>query len=206
LLRTAPVLALLLVGQTCRAEDDWLGGDKRAHFLGGLAIGTVFSLASGSRTPGVLMGCEVGAVGELVEVFRYGLFSGRVSAKDFADECAGGIAGAYVGVWAAPSSKVESAKARAGEDSWTGADKRSHFAGGLLVSGLVANYTDSATVGLLGGCAVAATGELLDAAHHGWHSKHVSAKDFAAGCLGAVAGAFASVQISPNRIVWSKQF
>src|SRR6478735_1420084 len=203
----APLLCLLLLAsQACRADDDWLGGDKRAHFLGGFVIGGVFSAATGSKTPGVLTGCAVGAVGELIEVFRYGVFSPHVSAKDFAAECAGGVAGAYVGVWAAPSSRVDSANAKAANDSWTGADKRGHFLGGALVSGLTANYTDSATVGLLTGCGVAATGELIDAAHHGWNSKHVSAKDFAVGCLGAVTGAFASVQISPHRIVWSKQF
>jgi uncharacterized protein YfiM (DUF2279 family) len=204
--RAALALSLMLAGQACRAEDDWLGGDKRAHFLGGLVIGGVFSFATGSKNPGVLMGCGVGAVGELIEVVRYGVFSPHVSAKDFAAECAGGIAGAYIGVWAAPSSRVDSANAKAANDSWTGADKRGHFLGGLLVSGLVANYTDSATVGLISGCAVTTTGELIDAAHHGWHSKHTSAKDALVGCLGAVAGAFASVQISPNRIVWSEQF
>ena len=206
LLRAALVLTLVLIGHDCRAEDDWLGGDKRAHFLGGLIIGGVVSAASGSKTPGILAGCAVGAFGELIEVYRYGIFSPHVSAKDFAAECAGGVAGAYIGVAVAPSSRVDSANAKAATDSWTGSDKRGHFVGGLLVSGLVAEYTDSATVGLLSGCGVSAAGELLDAAHHGWTSKHTSAKDFAVGCLGAVAGAFASVQISPNRIVWSKQF
>jgi uncharacterized protein YfiM (DUF2279 family) len=205
-LRAVLALAILLAAQACRAEDDWFGGDKRAHFLGGLVIGGVFSAATGSKTPGVLAGCTVGAVGELVEVFRYGVFSPHVSAKDFAAECAGGIAGAYIGVWAAPSSRVDSANAKAANDSWTGSDKRGHFVGGMLVSGLVANYTDSATVGLLSGCSVAFAGELLDAAHHGWNSKHTSAKDAVVGCLGAASGAFVSVQISPNRIVWSKQF
>ena len=47
---------------------------------------------------------------------------------------------------------------------------------------------------------------MIDAAKNGWHSKHASAKDFAAACLGGVAGAFAGVQIAPDRIVWSKQF
>ena len=62
------------------------------------------------------------------------------------------------------------------------------------------------SAGLLSACGVSAVVELMDATRFGWKSHHVSAKDFAAGCLGAVAGAFASVQISPHRIVWSKQF
>jgi hypothetical protein len=37
-------------------------------------------------------------------------------------------------------------------------------------------------------------------------SKHVSARDFAVACLGAWAGAQFSVQIAPDRIVWSKRF
>ena len=204
--RAALVIAMLLTGQACRAEDDWLGGDKRANFLGGLVVGGVFSAATGSHDPGVLMGCGVGVFGELIQVARAGVFSGHVSAKDFAAECAGGVVGAYVGVWAAPNDRVASAKAKAANDSWTSGDKRAHFAGGLIVSGVVANYTDSATVGLLSGCGVAAGGELIDAALQGWHSKHASAKDFVFGCLGGVAGAFASVQVAPNRIVWNKQF
>ena len=51
-----------------------------------------------------------------------------------------------------------------------------------------------------------AAGELIDAAKNGWRSKHVSAKDLAAGCLGGVTGAFAGVYIAPNRIVWTRQF
>ena len=34
----------------------------------------------------------------------------------------------------------------------------------------------------------------------------MSAKDFAAGCLGGVAAGFAGVYIAPNRIVWSREF
>ena len=70
----------------------------------------------------------------------------------------------------------------------------------------MANYTDSATAGLLTGCGVSAAGELADAARHGWHSKHTSAKDFAAGCLGAFSGALIGVQVAPNRITWSARF
>ena len=76
----------------------------------------------------------------------------------------------------------------------------------MVLSGVVANYTDSATAGVLTGCGQAVGGELIDAVRHGWHSRHTSAKDFAAGCLGAVAGAFISVHVAPNRIVWHKQF
>ena len=66
--------------------------------------------------------------------------------------------------------------------------------------------TESATAGVLSSCGLAAAGELIDAAKSGWKSRHVSAKDFAAGCLGGVAGAFAGVYIAPNRIVWTRQF
>jgi uncharacterized protein YfiM (DUF2279 family) len=204
--RWALVAALLLTGQTCLAEDDWFGGDKRAHFLGGLVVGGVFSAHTGSHTPGVLTGCSVGVFGELIEVARFGVFSPRVSAKDFAAECAGGLLGAYIGVALAPNDRVASAKSKEVNDSWTSGDKRAHFLGATVLSGLVANYTDSATVGLLSGCALGFGGELIDAAKSGWHSKHVSAKDAAAGCLGGVAGAFAGVYIAPNRIVWSKEF
>jgi uncharacterized protein YfiM (DUF2279 family) len=199
-------VALLMTGQVCFADDDWFGGDKRAHFLGGLAVGGVFSAHTGSRTPGILTGCSVGVFGELIEVARYGVFSPHVSAKDFAAECAGGLVGAYIGVALASKDRVDSAKAKEVNDSWTSGDKRAHFLGGLAVSGLVSNYTDSATVGLLSGCAVGLGGELIDATKNGWHSKHVSAKDAAAGCLGGIGGAFASVYVAPNRIVWSKQF
>ena len=207
-MRAVFAFALLTAGQACLAEDDWLGGDKRAHFLGGLVVGGVVAAAAGSHHPGMIAGCSVGVFGELIEVARYGIFSGHVSAKDFAAECAGGVAGAYIGRWAAPNNRVDSADAKRtnAEDSWIGRDKFAHFAGGLIVSGIVSNYTDSATVGLLSGCAVGFGGELIDAASHGWNSKHVSAKDAFAGCLGGVSGAFASVQISPNRIVWTKQF
>ncbi len=205
MLGRALVIALLLTARPCAAEDDWFGGDKRAHFLGGVLVGGAFSAGTGSRTPGILTGCAVGSVGELIEAVRFGWSSPRVSAKDFAAECAGGLVGAYIGVRLASNARVDAAKENDAHDSWGSPDKRAHFAGGLAVSGLVANATDSATVGLLSGCGVAAVGELIDA-RHGWHSKHVSAKDFATGCLGAVAGAFASVQVAPHRIVWSKQF
>src|SRR5207237_5315694 len=121
-----------------RAEDEWFGGDKRAHFLGGLAVGGVFSAATGSHHPGVLMGCGVGVFGELIEAAIDGGFTPRVSAKDFAAECAGGVVGAWVGVKLASQKQIaESKEARAATDSWTSGDKRAHFAGGLAVSGLV---------------------------------------------------------------------
>jgi uncharacterized protein YfiM (DUF2279 family) len=200
------VAALLLTGQGCFAEDDWFGGDKRAHFIGGLLVGGAFSAGTGSHTPGIVTGCGVGVFGELIEVARYGVFSPQVSAKDFAAGCAGGLVGAYIGVLAAPNDRVASAKAKAPNDSWTSGDKRAHFIGAMALSGAVAHFTDSATVGLLSGCALGFGGELIDASKSGWHSKHVSAKDAVAGCLGGVAGAFAGVAIAPNRIVWTKQF
>ena len=201
------LLLLIAAASPCRAEDEWFGGDKRAHFLGGLALGGVFSTATGSHHPGVLMGCGVGVFGELIEAAIDRGFTSRVSAKDFAAECAGGVAGAWVGVKLAKNSQVQESKAsRSGTDSWTSGDKRAHFLGGLVVSGLVSNYTDSATAGVLSSCGIAAGGELIDAARSGWNSKHVSAKDFAAGCLGGVVAGFAGVYIAPNRIVWSRQF
>lgn len=207
-LRVAFVLSLLASAQACLAEDEWFGGDKRAHFIGGLAVGGVVSAASGSIHPGLIAGCSVGVFGELIEVWKYGIFSGHVSAKDFAAECAGAVAGAYIGKWAAPNDRVDSASAKRGteKDSWIGRDKVAHFTGGLIVSGIVTNYTDSATVGLLSGCAVGFGGEVIDAVSHGWNSKHVSAKDAIVGCVGGIGGAFAGVQIAPNRIVWTKQF
>lgn len=177
-----------------------------AHFLGGLIVGGIVSENTGSRGPGALTGCGVGVFGELIEAARYGWFSPRVSPKDFAVECLGGLLGSYIGVQMAPDERVASSRANTPDDSWTSGDKFAHFAGGATVSGLVANYTDSAAAGLLSGCGVAAAGELIDAARYGWHSKHASAKDFAAGCLGAVTGAFVSVQIAPGRITWSKCF
>jgi len=198
--------ALLTLALPCRAEDEWFGGDKRAHFLGGVLIGGVFSAHTGSHSAGILMGCGVGAVGELIEAARDGAFTPRASAKDFAAECAGAVGGAYAGVKLAPDDRVAKAKATHGNDSWTGADKRSHFLGGLVISGVVANVTDSATAGVLSACGTAAVGELIDAAHNGWNSRHVSAKDFAAGCLGGVTAAFAGVYIAPHRIVWSREF
>jgi hypothetical protein len=198
--------ALLTLALPCRAEDEWFGGDKRAHFLGGVLIGGIFSASSGGHSAGVLTGCGVGAVGELIEAARDGAFTPRVSAKDFAAECAGAVAGAYLGVKLASDDRVAKAKAEHGNDSWTGADKRAHFLGGLVISGLVSNYTDSATAGLLSACGVSAAGELVDAARNGWNSHHVSAKDFAAGCLGGVAAGFAGVYIAPHRIVWSREF
>jgi len=203
LLLTAALLALAL---PCRAEDEWFGGDKRAHFLGGVLIGGAFSAYTGSKHPGVLMGCAVGAFGELIEAARDGGFTPRVSAKDFAAECAGGVVGAYVGVKLAPHDRVESANAQGHHDRTLSGDKFAHFAGAMAISGLVANYTNSATAGVLTGCGVSVAGELIDAARYGWHNKHSSAKDFAAGCLGAVTAAFISVQVAPNRIVWSRQF
>jgi hypothetical protein len=78
----------------------------------------------------------------------------------------------------------------AAEDEWTSGDKRAHFAGGLVV----------------GGQGIAVAGELLDAARYGWNSKHSSAKDFGAGCLGAVTGAFISVEVASHRITWRTKF
>ena len=203
----AAALLLLAAASPCHAEDEWFGGDKRAHFLGGLAVGGVFSAATGSHHPGVLMGCSVGVFGELIEAAIDRGFTQRVSAKDFAVECAGGVVGAWVGVKLAKNSQVQESKAaRSSTDSWTSGDKRAHFVGGAVISGLVMNYTDSATAGVLSGCAVAAGGELIDAAKNGWNSKHVSAKDFAAGCLGGVVAGFAGVYIAPNRIVWTRKF
>jgi uncharacterized protein YfiM (DUF2279 family) len=198
--------ALLTLALPCRAEDEWFGGDKRAHFFGGVLIGGIFSSYTGSLSAGVLTGCGVGAFGELIEAARDGAFTPRASAKDFAAECAGAVTGAYVGVKLAPDDRVAKAKAAHGNDSWTGADKRAHFLGGLAISGVVANYTDSATAGVLSACGVSAAGELIDAARNGWTSHHVSAKDFAAGCLGGVAAGFAGVYIAPHRIVWSREF
>jgi len=205
-LSSLALAALLLPAMPCLAEDDWFGGDKRAHFLGGLLVGGAFSAYTGSKHPGVLMGCGVGVFGELIEAARDGGFTPRVSAKDFAAECAGGVLGAYVGVKLASSSRVDEARATHGSDSWTGADKRSHVLGGLVISGAVAAYTGSATAGLLSACGVAAAGELIDAAKGGLNSHHSSAKDFAAGCLGGVTGAFAGVYIAPHRIVWTRAF
>jgi len=202
----AAALLLVAASMPCHAEDEWFGGDKRAHFLGGVLIGGIFSASSGGHSAGVLTGCGVGAVGELIEAARDGAFTPRVSAKDFAAECAGAVAGAYLGVKLASDDRVAKAKAEHGNDSWTGADKRAHFLGGLVISGLVSNYTDSATAGLLSACGVSAAGELVDAARNGWNSHHVSAKDFAAGCLGGVAAGFAGVYIAPHRIVWSREF
>ena len=62
--------ALLALAWPCRAEDEWFGGDKRAHFIGGLLIGGVLSAHTGSHSAGVLTGCGVGAVGELIEAVR----------------------------------------------------------------------------------------------------------------------------------------
>jgi len=85
----------------------------------------VSMLALNQHSAGVLTGCGVGAVGELIEAARDGAFTPRVSAKDFAAECAGAVAGAYLGVKLAPDDRVAKAKAEHGNDSWTGADKPS---------------------------------------------------------------------------------
>ena len=198
--------ALLTLALPCRADDEWFDGAKGAHFLGGVLIGGIFSASTGSHSAGVVTGCAAGALGELIEAARDGGFTPRVSAKDFAAGCVGAVAGAYAGVRLAPDDKVAKAKAEHGVDSWTGGDKRAHFLSGLAISGVVTNYTDSATAGLLSACGASAVGELLDATRFGWKSHHVSAKDFAAGCLGGVAAGFAGVYIAPNRIVWSRDF
>lgn len=201
------VAALLVtLALPCAAEDDWFGGDKRAHFLGGAAVGGVFSAATGSRHAGILMGCGVGVFGELIEAAIDRGFTPRVSAKDFAVECAGGVLGAYAGVKLASHDKVQSANAVRATDSWTAGDKRAHFLGSLVVSGLVTHYTDSATAGLLTGCGIGIGGELIDASRNGWKSSHVSVKDAAAGCLGGVVAGFAGVYLAPDRIVWTRRF
>jgi len=207
-LRVLGALVAALWLADARAADEWLGGDKRAHFLGGVVVAGITSEHTGSRGPGVLMGCGVGAFGELLEAARYGWTGSRVSAKDFAAECLGATLGAYIGTQMAPSERVASSQAKAAghDERWSGADKLSHFAGGAALSGLVSHYTDSATAGLLTGCGIAAGGELADAARYGWHSGHASARDFAVGCLGAVTGAFVAVQVARGRIAWNKTF
>lgn len=201
-----PVLiaALMLYASCCVADDDWTGGDKRAHFIGGAIVGGVVSASTGSRGPGILTGCAVGVFGELIEAGIDRDFSPRVSAKDFAAECAGGVVGAFAGAALGRSRRDPSAPAF--NERWVAGDKLAHFAGSMALSTLVANATDSATAGVLVGCGQAVGGELIDAARHGWRSRHVSVKDFAAGCLGAVTGALVSVQIAPNRIVWTRKF
>src|SRR5262245_60256854 len=169
LLGLVATLAALPAGA---ADDDWLGGDKRAHFLGGLVVGGVTSESTGSRGPGVLLGCGVGVFGELIEAASYGWLSPRASAKDFGAECLGAMLGAYIGTQMPPDDRVASSRAKTAghNDSWIAPDKASHFAGGAAVSGLVSHATDSATAGLLSGCGIAAAGELADAARYGWHS------------------------------------
>jgi hypothetical protein len=205
-LAAALVVAFLAATPARASEDEWTSGDKRAHFIGGLIVAGVVSRNSGSVGPGVLTGCGVGVFGELIQGARHGWSSPDASAKDFAAECVGGLVGGYIGVQIANDGRVQSARNRSTRDSWTAFDKVSHFAGGAVISGLAANYTESATAGLLTGCGVSAAGELVDAARYGWHSKHASAKDFAAGCMGAVAGAFIGVQVAPNRITWTRRF
>jgi hypothetical protein len=205
-IRIALLLALAIQAPLARADDDWLGGDKRAHFIGGVAVGGIVAASTGARTPGVLAGCAVGVFGELIQAARHRAFTPDVSAKDFAAECAGGVAGAFVGVKLAPDRRVASAHAQSFRDSWTSHDKYAHFAGGLAVSGLVSNYTGSATAGVLSGCGIAVGGELIDAARHGLHSRHISSKDAAVACMGAVTAAFAGVELAPGRIVWHRQF
>ena len=207
--RTIAACLLLLLSAAaspCRAEDEWFGGDKRAHFLGGVLIGGAVSASTGSTHAGVLMGCGVGAFGELIQAGIDGGFTPRVSAKDFAAECAGGLVGAYLGEKLASNDKVAESKANHGSDSWTSSDKRAHFLGGMAISGAVSYFTESATAGVLTSCGISAAGELISAAKDGWNSHHVSGKDFAAGCLGGVAAGFAGVYIAPHRIVWSRQF
>ena len=97
------LLLLVAAASPCRAEDEWFGGDKRAHFLGGLALGGVFSAATGSHHPGVLMGCGVGVFGELIEAAIDRGFTPRVSAKDFAAGCLGGVVAGFAGVYIAPN-------------------------------------------------------------------------------------------------------
>ena len=63
----------------------------------------------------------------------------------------------------APDYRAAKAKATHGNDAWTGADKRAQFLGGLAISRVISNYTDSATTGLLSACGVAAARELVDA-------------------------------------------
>jgi hypothetical protein len=59
------------------------------------------------------MGCGVGVFGELVEAAIDRGFTPRVSAKDFAAECAGGIVGAWVGVKLAKESQRQESRQRA---------------------------------------------------------------------------------------------
>jgi hypothetical protein len=108
----------------------------------------------------------------------------------------------------AKDSQVQESKAaRSSTDSWTSGDKRAHFLGGLVISGLVTNYTDSATAGVLSGCGVAVAGELDRRGAQAAGTASTSApRTFAAGCLGGVVAGFAGVYIAPNRIVWSRQF
>src|SRR5262245_12219492 len=101
----AGLLALLALG-SAHADDEWLGGDKRAHFFGGLIVGGITSEHTGSRGPGVLLGCGVGVFGELIEAARYGWVGPRASVKDFGAECLGGVLGAYIGTNMAPSERV----------------------------------------------------------------------------------------------------
>jgi uncharacterized protein YfiM (DUF2279 family) len=79
---------------------------------------------------------------------------------------------------------VPQAPSSGSKDTWSGSDKKLHFAAGALVAGAVVGGTRHRGYGTAAGCAAGLGKELIDPVF--------SSKDLIATCIGALAGAYAA--------------
>lgn len=98
---------------------------------------------------------------------------------------------------------VGQASATCRDDYQFAPDKQKHFAGSALISGFVAQTTDSKWAGFFASAAIGAAIEISDSKR----DKCGSWQDFAFDLLGNLSGlAGQHLLIGPNRIVFRKEF
>jgi uncharacterized protein YfiM (DUF2279 family) len=95
------IFALTIVASTAAQADSWTGRDKELHSIGGAAIGSLTTLATGKAVHGCAAAVGVGLAKELYDSRHQ--HKHTVSAKDFAvTAIAGCLAAAGTGWVIAP--------------------------------------------------------------------------------------------------------
>jgi len=98
---------------------------------------------------------------------------------------------------------VSQASATCRDDYKFAPDKQKHFVGSGVISGVVAQATDSKTAGFFASAIVGAAIEISDSKR----DKCGSWQDFAFDLLGNLAGLGTQhLFIGPNRIIWKKEW
>lgn len=107
----------------------------------------------------------------------------------------------------APTPAPQPTPPRIDLDPWNGTDKLFHLGAGMMAGALATVHTESR---LKGGSIACGAGVLFEVVSPAWGG-YRSMRDAAAGCLGAVVGAFiGGLQIAPAprgaRVAWFKEF